>query len=200
MAYCTKEQVRAAGTGITASSSPPATDSLLTDLIESASRFFDLEAGVKPGYFEPAGLTATARTFYGDGSNYIKLDPYVEGSLSSTITMPEGYTVPSYAERNGHLVITTSDGLHPPFRGFYNSTWSGWPTGVGVTVTARWGYAATPADVRQAVIELVINLLRETDPAALKLVNIDGWPVREKCPPRVLEIAKKYRSKGVMFV
>lgn len=199
MAYCTKDQVRAAGTGITTSSSPSATDDLLDDLIESASRFFDLEAGVNPGHFEAAGPTATARTFYGDGTNYLKLDPFVEGSLNTTITLPDGYTVPTFTERNGYLVINTN-GTLPPFTSFYNSWWPGWSSGVAVTVLARWGYVATPADVRYAVIELVINLLRETDPAALKLVSIDNLPIREKCPPRVLEIAKRYRSQGVVFV
>lgn len=173
----------------------------LTALIEQASRFFDLECNVEPGYFEPAGDTATSKTVYGNGTNYLRLPPYVPGSLNTSITLPDGYTVPSFTEQNGFLVITTSSGVLPPFQHFHNCLWSGWPSGVGVTVSARWGFVATPADVKMAVIELVINLERETDPAGLRLKDLEGQPLREKMPPRALEVAKKYRlSAGVAFV
>jgi hypothetical protein len=148
-----------------------------------------------------ADVVASNRTFYGDGTNYLRLDPYVAGSLNTTITMPDGYTAPDFIQRDGYLVFTTSDGVLPPFRHFHNCAWQGWTSGVAVTISAIWGYEATPADVKLAVIELVLNLWRETDPAAVKLVGLEGQPLREKIPPRVLEIAKKYRFKtGVAFV
>ena len=176
-------------------------DDELDALIEQASRFFDLECNVEPGYFEPAGDTATAKTIYGNGTNYLRLPPYVPGSLNTSITLPEGYTVPSFIEQNGFLVLTTSSGVLPPFQHFHNCSWSGWYSGVAVTVSARWGFVATPADVKMAVIELVINLERETDPAGLRLKDLEGQPLREKIPPRVLEVAKRYRvNSGAVFV
>jgi hypothetical protein len=141
-----------------------------------------------------ADVVATNKTIYGSGLNYLPLPPYVPGSLSTTLTLPDGYTAPTFIERDGYLVLT-SNGIAPPF-----SYSSGWYLGVPITMSAIWGYEQTPEDVKLAVIELTINLLRETDPAQVKLVNIEGQPLREKLPPRVAEIAKRYRAKGVAFV
>jgi hypothetical protein len=205
MSYCSKTEVRrrmfggsGAGGSATTSALP---DAELDAWIEQASRFFDLECGVEPGYFEAAGDTATSKTIYSNGTNYLRLPPYVTGSLNTAITLPDGYTVPSFIEQDGFLVLTTSTGVLPPFQHFHDSLWGGWPSGVAVTVSARWGFAATPADVKMAVIELTINLERETDPASLRLKDLEGQPLREKIPPRVLEVAKKYRlNTGAVFV
>jgi hypothetical protein len=203
MVYCTPAEVREAGTQITESAPVKATDAYLLKLIERASRFFDSVVGVAPGFFEPSGATATARTFYGDGTNFLRLDAYVDGSLNATISVPEGYEAPTYIARDGYLVLTTSEGgiLHqwPPFPSWWRIG-AGWWAGVPITVTAKWGYSATPADVKLAVIELTINLLRETDPAAIKLINTEGLAIREKLPPRVRAIAELYRRKETVLV
>lgn len=179
-----------------------ATESALPDdeaevLLERASRIFDLLCGVDPEYFEPAGATATARTFYGDGTHYLKLDQYVAGSLNATITVPTGYTAPEFIERDGYLQLS-SDGILLT-RSHY-CCHGGWWSNVPITVTARWGLDATPEDVKYAVIELAVNLWRETDPANVKLVNLEGQPLREKYPPRVKMIADKYRAKSGVLV
>lgn len=173
-------------------------DSELDALIERASRYFDLLCGVEPGYFDAADVSATARTFYGDGTHFLKLDRYVAGSLSTTITVPSGYTAPTFIERDGYLQITSEDGI-PLTRTRYFCS-EGWWSNLPITVTARWGFATTPEDVKHAVIELAVNLWRETDPANVKLVNLEGQPLREKYPPRVKEIANRYRVQTGVLV
>lgn len=203
--YCTPAEVRRRMSGGSGSGGSATITALpeaeLDALIEQASRMFDLACGVTPGYFGgPPFPFATEQTVYGDGTNYLRLDPYVPGSLNATITLPDGYTVPTFVERDGYLILA-SNGVLPPFNSFYNCYWPGWYSGVAVTVSAIWGFESTPADVKLAVIELVINLKRETDPADVKLVDLEGQPLRETLPPRVREIAKKYRPKtGVAFV
>lgn len=205
VSYCTPLEVRRrmfGGSGPGGSATATAlTPAELEALIEQASRMFDLECCVPEGYFNPSPIPiATEQTVYGDGTNYLRLPPYVPGSLNTTITLPEGYTAPTFTELNGYLVLN-SGGVLPPFSQFHNVFWRGWNSGVAVTVSAIWGYRETPPDVKLAVIELVINLARETDPANVRLVNLEGQPLREKIPPRVIEIAKKYRMKtGVAFV
>jgi hypothetical protein len=206
VAYCTPLEVRRRMFGGSGSGGSATTAALpaaeLEALIEQASRMFDLECGVEEGYFNPAPIPiATQQTFYGDGTNYLRLPPYVSGSLSTSITVPDGYMAPNFVEQGGYLVLSSSSGVLPPFRSFYNCSWPGWWSGVAITVSAVWGYRETPADVKMAVIELAINLERETDPAGLRLKDLEGQPLREKIPPRVLEIAKKYRMKsGPVFV
>lgn len=206
VAYCTPLEVRRRAASGPSAGSTSATPTALTPteleaLIEQASRMFDLECNVPAGYFNPVAIPVpTAKTIYGNGTNYLQLLPYIAGSLDTAITLPDGYTIPTFTEINGYLVINAS-GILPPFSQFHNCLWRGWQSGVAVTISAIWGYRETPPDVKLAVIELVINLWRETDPAQVRLINLEGQPLREKIPPRVLEIAKKYRFKtGVAFV
>jgi len=207
VAYCSLIEVRrrmSGGSGPGGSATKNALpDSELQDLIEQASRMFDLECGVPDGYFSPAPIPiATEQIFYGNGTNYIKLPPYVPGSLNTSITVPSGYTTPDFAEQDGYLVLTTSTGVLPPFNQFHNCSWSGWWSGVPITVSAIWGFRETPAEVKNPVIELVINLHRETDPANVKLTNLEGQPLREPMPPRVKNEARrlKYKYMGAVFV
>lgn len=197
--YCSPTEVRRRMFGGPTGSATTAalTDAELDALIEQASRHFDLVCGLTPGYFNPPAFPfATTQTIYGDGTNYLKLPPYVAGSLSSTITLPDGYTAPSFVAQNGFLVLSTSTGGLPPFSWF--PSWpNGWYSGIAVAVTAIWGFESTPPDVKEAVIELIINLVRETDPATVKLVNIEGQPLREKLPPRVADIARRYRATSL---
>lgn len=146
-----------------------------------------------------ADVAASARTFYGDGTNYLRVDPYVSGTLNATITMPSGYTVPTFVERQGYLLLTGTDGSLTKYA--FSIFTSGWWKGVPVTVTALWGYEETPADIKAATIEMAINLHRETDPAHLSLIGRDGFILREQLPPRVNGILKRYRYQvaEVMF-
>lgn len=182
--------------GVTAQATANAIpDDQVEMLIERASRFFDLLCGVAPGYFEAAEITASNRTFYGNGTQFLRLDRYVPGSLNVSLSFPDGYTVPDFVERDGYLVLTDSSGV----LGASHRCLTGWYIGVPITVSAKWGVESTPEDVKLAVLELAINLWRELDPANIKLVNLEGQPLREKYPPRVWEIARRYKARvGVM--
>lgn len=202
--YCTSLEVRrrmAGGSGSGGSATTTAlSEAELEALIEQASRFLDHACGVPAGYFNPPAYPhATTMTIHGDGTNYLRLPPYIQGSLNTTITLPEGYTAPTFTEQEGFLILNSS-GVLPPFHR-WNTLWGGWWSGVSITVSAIWGYQDVDAAIKLATIELVINLHRETDPANLKLTGLEGQPLREKIPPRVLEIARRYRFKsGVAFV
>lgn len=188
MAYCTKDEVRQSAQSMTASAVPPADDAFVETLIERASRLFDNEVGVTDSYFEEAGVSASNLTVYGNGGNFLRLPPYVAGSLAS-LTYPDGYEALPYVERDGYLMRTDSNGV------LLSEVNSPWYSGTPIILSARWGFAATPADVKQEIIEWVINIWRETDPAGLKLVNLDGVPLREDIPPRVREVIRMWRVK-----
>lgn len=142
-----------------------------------------------------ADVAATNKTIYGDGTNYLRLPPYVAGSLNTTLTLPEGYTAPTFIEKDGYLIFISNSVAPPFFPNIY-----GWNSGIPVIASAIWGYAETPEDVKMAIIELVLNLWRETDPSQVKLVGIEGQPLRETMPPRVKEVARRYQLRlGVAF-
>lgn len=195
MAYCTAAEVKKVGTQLTAH-----TDVLVDKYIERASRYFDHLCGVVDEFFEPAGDTATEKVIFGEGSVYLSLPPYVAGSLNTTLELPSGYTAPSFVERDGYLIITGTTGTLLSRSALGRASDHVWWSGVPITVTARWGYGATPADVKMAVIEMVINLMRETDPANLNLLDLERQPLRERVPPRVAEVAKFYRAQGAVLV
>lgn len=198
--YATVPEFRGAGSmSVTAQATTSALpNDQVTTLITRASRFFDLLCGVKPEYFEPAGDSVSNRTFYGNGTQFLKLDKYVDGSLNTTLTFPDGYTAPDFIERDGYLVFTDTNGVVGSL--YPSRCHGGWWAGVPIVISARWGLSATPEDVKLAVIELAVNLWRELDPANIKLVNLEGQPLREKYPPRVWEIARRYRSQTGVLV
>lgn len=198
--YATVAEFRGSGSmpviaQATASAIP---DEEVESLLLKASRLFDLICGVDEGYFEAAGQAATNRTFYGDGTHYLKIDPYVSGSLNTTITLPDGYTAPEFVERQGYLVISNSGTLSSRLAPFPCS--GGWFAGVPVTISARWGLAAIPEPVKQVVIKWAAELWRITDPANQKLLAIEGQPISpQRIPPFAEQVAKRYRSNlGVL--
>ena len=200
MAYCTHTEVREVATQITPTGSPVAwTNDVLNKLIERASRLFDMECGVDPGFFEAAGNTPAARVFYGSGTNFLQLPPYVAGSLNSTLSYPESYSALEFAERGnserGAFLVRTEGGILNP------GPIGGWYEGVPITVTAIWGFAAPPADVKHAIIKLVIHICRTIDPTMLKLLVLDGQPLfQDRMPKDVTELAKKYRYREAVLV
>lgn len=195
MAYCTVAEIRELGIQITATGTPSWSDDLLNKLIERASRLFDIECGVEPGFFDAADNEATEQTFYGDGTNFLKLPPYVAGSLNTTLTYPVGYADLEFVERNGYLVRTESGLLNIQQR------FGGWYENVPITVSAKWGYASTPADVKHAIVKLVIHICRTMDPTQLKLLVLEGQPLfQERMPKDVVELAKKYRWREAVLV
>lgn len=196
VAYCSAIEVREVATQITATAQPTAwTNDVLNRLIERASRLFDIECGVEPGFFDAAKTPlTTGRVFYGDGTNFLKLPPYVAGTLNTTLSYPSGYSELEFTERGGYLVRTEGSVLNvQPFGGWYE--------GVPITVSAKWGFAETPADVKHAIIKLVIHICRTVDPTQLKLLVMEGQPLFvERMPKDVVELAKKYRYREAVLV
>lgn len=150
-------------------------------------------------------IAATDQIVYGDGTQFLRLPPYIPGSIVvDGVVMPSGYTVPDYAEKDGFLLVKgTTDGvlLSP---GYYPDGWGdyfisgGWGSGVPITVTAKWGYDGVPADIKQVVIELAIKLWRLLDPAVAQTSDIPVAPVEPS--PLSQAIIDRYRVRKAAFV
>lgn len=197
----------------------------VASLCELFSRLFDRAAGVAPNYFTPVATdaTATARVFWGDGTDLLKLWPYQSNSIT-TVTMPTGWTVPEYVElsaqpdrsngfdfgllrtygdndsRFNFVASGQNDGAVFALD-FSGDLRVGWPDGIKVTVTAKWGFDAVPADVKLAVIESVIQGMRGMDQAYMRVTNLDTNTVTNAgaLTPRAQMVAEQYRAMRASF-
>jgi len=203
--YVTTAEVRAYGYQSLASD-----DAILAPIITRASRLFDTETRRAVNYFAKgdAGQVASARKFWGRGTDYLKLDPYLTGTIT-TVTMPAGYTVPTYLEANHnarpelnmpgefYLIRTYGDNEERSFS-HINRYSGGWPESVRVTITAKWGWDAVPDDVKEAVAETVINIWRTRDMAFARAVGVEGVAViNDPLPPRARMIADQYKAVSI---
>jgi len=203
-----------------------ADDALLTVILTRASRMFDRYCGVKPGYFVAydGSAAASARKFWGDGTDYLRTDAY-SSAQAITVAMPTGYTVPPYIESRteahqsddgqGFFLIRTysnnesrygfvKDSNIDEFAGALfasNINYVGWPIGVKVTVTAKWGFDALLEDVKEAVLETAVAIWRGRDQAFSRVVNLEtNIQVVDAMPQRAKLIADRYRAaNGVFF-
>lgn len=217
--YATLAEAKAYGYQSTA-----ADDAILTAILPRASRLFDRYVGVKPSYFDKYDgvAAASARKFWGDGTDYLQLDPY-SSAQAITLAMPTGYTAPPYLEsRNlpmtddgqGFFLIRTYSNNESRFPFIKDANWDenagalfaanittvGWPEGVKVTITAKWGWDAIPVDVTEAVLEMAIATWRGKDQAFARVVNLDtNISVVEAMPARARLIADRYKQGRGMF-
>lgn len=181
-----------------------ADDTLFPLLTTRAARLFDTLCNRPAGYFAVANMEGSApatedRIFYGDGTNYLLVDPHPGTIASADVEMPATYTVPSFVDRpftnkdGGYLVITDSRGRLTSH--FYDSYWwSGWPDGCPVTITSIWGFAEIQEDVKEAILELIIAMWRSKDSAFLKAVDLEnGQIINEAIPKRTKEVIQMRR-------
>ena len=194
------------------------------DLIAtSASRLFDNLCDVDPGFFA-ASSGEYFKTFYGDGTAYLRLLPYTGVIATGQIVILDNddieQEIPEYFEQNGYLVIK-GYGQGVPTRdvmnagpSFFTSSWSpwntqnpawntsasatffaGWPLNLEITVSAAWGFPTIPADVQQATIQLAIHLWRIGDPA-FAAVSQSGHAFTQHAVPTAVQImADNYRKR-----
>lgn len=163
---------------------------LFDKLGKRASRLFEIMCYVPVGYFHPGTGEPEARVFYGTGSVYLFLPPHY-GTL--TLSMPTAYTAPEWVDVEGALRTKSSDGvIFEPLAS--NRTF--WPSGVAVTVTAKWGFEAIPEDVKEAVIELAVAMFRSKDQAFMKAVDLQNNVLITKVvPERTKLVADFYHSR-----
>lgn len=169
-------------------------------LLTAASRFFDNACEVGEDFFAPAASPAayTGRVFVGDGTAYLRLDPYTALDPVDPVTIdPEHvYDVPEYAEIDGALVVLDRTKQSRPEAAFYPNRYTGWRDGVKVTVSANWGFAETPADVKLAVAHIALHLWRTADPAFAVVSNSEGAAGRPLTLPAIAQgIVDRYRQK-----
>jgi len=217
--YVTLDQVRAY-----VYQSQDSDEDLLIRIVTRAARIFDAACSLPDGYFAQgqAGQTASIRYYWGNGTDYLKIDPYLP-SPAPIVTMPTGFAVLNWVEVNpykpsqqntpGEFFLSRRYGddyssfaaLNERrdyfFAEFSNQVdYVGWPAGIRVGVTAKWGWDKTPEEVQEAVLETVANIWRSKDQGFARAVAIDGIAViNQPLSPRAQMIADGYKAGRAMF-
>lgn len=219
LGYVTLEQARAY-----VYQSQTTDESMIRQLIERASRIFDAACSLPDNYFLEgnAAQTTSTRYFWGDGTDFLSIDPHLS-SYDPVAVMPTGFQTLGYTFVNPYqrartynpqefqLVRTYGDSQSRVralqerrdyfFAEFSNQIdYIGWPDGIRVEVTAKWGWDATPPDVQEAVLEMIALMFRSKDQAFARAVAIDGNVViNSAMTPRAQAIADGYARGRAMF-
>lgn len=123
-------------------------------LLEEASAYLDGEIRRPSDPFDMEVFhvvtdedVATARTFFGSGTNFLLLDPYVGVLADDAVSTPGSAAyLPSYwTEAAGGIYVSDVNGT------VYAC--GSWRRGQPYVVSARWGYTAVPGDVQTAVLD-----------------------------------------------
>lgn len=169
-------------------------------LVTSASRLFDKYCGVSDDFFQaaPSPASYTDRVFLGDGTAYLKIDPYTALNPTTPVVIDPDYvyTVPTYIERDGMLIDLERTKMQNPMEYVPYYRYTGWRDGVQVTVSANWGFSEIPADVKVACCHLVFHMWRTADPAFATISNTNGDAFMVRTVPKIAQdIIKEYRAK-----
>lgn len=152
----------------------PALDALLQRILDRATAMIDTYLGFS---FTLSGAAGT-QIVYGDGTDYLEPPAFVAGSVTA-VTVPTGYTAPSYTVQNGVLIVTRDSLLGTLYgsealAGRLYSPLGGWLSGVPYTVAATYGYSAIPVDIVEACLEIAVDLWRFKDSGSIKAVGVEG--------------------------
>lgn len=158
----------------------------LREQIVEISRLFDIQCGVNYGYFTKSHYQTT-RVYPSDGTRYIKIPEFVDGTLEVR-TMGNHVISPStYGMRDGFLVhypCTTHTLCSCGYNGcLYSGCGSSCDSNISLRearrrraqawrqgcyqITARWGKDCSDMAVQMAVRDYLIETYRVQDPVVL---------------------------------
>ncbi len=129
-------------------------DAELDGLREACSRAVDDYLEVPPGYFTPP-TAPSVKNLRGSGQSYLNLPMPLYGSV--TITANSNITVPNFTVEGLRLRTLNEDDLVNPLIVWYEGQY--------YAVEGNWGYAAIPAQVREATLQLFTHFYRGRDQA-----------------------------------
>lgn len=180
--YATPTQVKA---HLVPTSYDSSTDTVLGELITSASRLIDSYLTVENDFFAVAGASKTAKVVYGRGGDRLRLPPFTETITAADMTVPSGYVKPVFAVVDGWLTIPPQLGLglivgNAPE---YNPYLYSFISYVSYTISAKWGWAAIPEDIREACVQIVVRWFRGRDDAYAGIVTAQSGQAFERAIP-----------------
>ena len=200
--YATITQVKSR---LIAGSYDTTTDTAVSEIITSQSRVIDSYLKVENDFFAVAAGSASAKIVYGRGGDRLRLPPFVGSIAAADLTVPSGYTKPTFTVVDGWFTIQTplTLGIVAGNAPEYNPYLYSWIEGIPYTVSARWGWAAIPQDISEACIQMCVRTFRGRDDAFAGIVTDGNASAFERAIPAgakmiLDEWAKKLIRMGIL--
>lgn len=158
-------------------------------ILDNVCTFVDSYCRRAPGYFNPASDEPTMRRVRGEGSHFLRLPVHVFGSVSVENLLDTAFYE---SEKNGWLYFETEEfGNENSFADWENRIWLNDKV---YKVTARWGYAATPLDIQEAV-RLIVARLYGTQRGTLGQISVEGFLRERLLPSSALAILDNHKKR-----
>lgn len=151
-------------------------------LAEAVSRLFDRQCDVADGTFNKTTDVVSLRNYRANGTRYLQLFPYIPASI--TIIDVDGTDYYEavvadrlYREKEGFLIFDSEIAVETP-----------------IAVTAKYGFAEIPLDIRFACIEQGLMMWRRKDLSFADISGVPAGAILSELSPSFMAAVKKYRE------
>lgn len=167
----------------------------ITRLAEEVSSIVDRFCDRPDGYFAAleTDSTATVKHYRGRDQDFLQIGRHVPGNVTV-----QGIASTAFYEHevNGWLYVVplggsnvTNDEYLPDYRaGRF------WDSSIRYAVSARWGFDATPPDIKQAVKQIVEHIFDRGE-GVLGQVTPTGFVIERDLPPTAKTILEKWQKR-----
>ena len=157
-------------------------------VLAAASTFVDNSTGRGDGAFAVSPDDPTTRRFRGDGTRILRIPTHIRGTVAvENVPLAAWYE----SDINGWLYKYDTGQMEsfvPNFDGY-----PVWTKGGLYNVAARWGFAAIPADIVEAVSQITMRWW-ETQKGTFGQITPSGFVIERDVPLAAQSIIENYRK------
>lgn len=175
--YCTTAEIKAQAEAPEASA-----DAVFDALATSVSRMFDQMSEVPTDFFAVTDDTLKTLDFYIEKSQYCRVVPPILSDLTSVEVADTAIAATAYYQEGQFIVLSEVK-----------------ESRTKISVEAKFGFSAIPADIKQACIEQAILMWRRRDLNFTEIAGVSSQVVASEYSPTFLSVSKEYRDKYGVF-
>ena len=151
-------------------------------LAEAVSRLFDRACEVEDGFFNKTSNAVSLKSYRAKGTRYLELFPYIPGSITIIDVDGTDYFEAAaadrlYREKENYILFDSEI-----------------KDGTPIDVTAKYGFADIPMDIKFACIEQGLLMWRRKDAVFADLSGVAANVANAEYSPTFLSTVKRYRE------
>jgi hypothetical protein len=160
-------------------------------ILDSVSAFVDSYLKRADGYFTASPAQPSMKRVRGEGKHFLRLPVHVLGSITE-VTANSGSVINSNAyyesDKNGWLYADENLVAESIFDSCSSNVWA---DGQIFKVTARWGYAATPLPIVEAV-RLIVARIYSVQKGTIGQTTSEGFIQERLIPQAAKDLLKPF--------